>query len=457
MIHRRKAPPQGSSLLAAGFLVLLVFLFFFRTLDAPFQFDDFNVIVHEPRIHSLEAWWQSMPGIRPLLKLSYALNWQLSSDAGGFHLLNVMIHAANSLLLWQWLRRVLAGHAAAEGIALTTALLWAVHPATTEAVSYVSGRSVSLMSFFMLCALLAAERIRNRPGAAGGHLLTGFFTLAALAVRETAWVLPLLITLTQMRDDKTLSEASRIAAGSWAATLLLALAAFAMADYRRLLYGSLGTRSLPDQVLGAVAAHAYLLQHPVLMLTPNIDPDLHPEHWSRNWLIACSALPLILIAIALRQGKDRPWLAIGLLWWLLAMLPAVVLPRLDIASDRHAYLPLAGLMLAATGLLQELFTVPWARRLVTASLVLCLGFATLIRNEDYRSPLALWSRTADQSPGKARVWNNLGVACRDAGMEDCAISAWQEALRLDPNNRRARMNLFLLMHPPAGRHPDPDS
>jgi len=42
--------------------------------DAGFQFDDWNVIVHESRVHTLAAWWASMPAIRPLLKLSYALN-----------------------------------------------------------------------------------------------------------------------------------------------------------------------------------------------------------------------------------------------------------------------------------------------------------------------------------------------------------------------------------------------
>ena len=46
-----------------------------NSLQADFQFDDFNVIVLNNAVHSLQAWWASMPGIRPLQKLYYAANW----------------------------------------------------------------------------------------------------------------------------------------------------------------------------------------------------------------------------------------------------------------------------------------------------------------------------------------------------------------------------------------------
>ena len=48
--------------------------FYFNALGASFQFDDWNVIVKDSRVQSLAAWWHSMPGIRPLLKLTYAVN-----------------------------------------------------------------------------------------------------------------------------------------------------------------------------------------------------------------------------------------------------------------------------------------------------------------------------------------------------------------------------------------------
>jgi hypothetical protein len=126
-----------------------------------FQFDDFNVIVHHGAVHSLGAWWDSMPGIRPLLKLSYALSW--SAGGGGtyaFHAVNVMLHAVNVLLVWHVLRALFErmGVGGDGFAAFVGALLFALHPAHTEAVTYISGRSTSMMAFFYLASVLAYLR-----------------------------------------------------------------------------------------------------------------------------------------------------------------------------------------------------------------------------------------------------------------------------------------------------------
>ena len=71
---------------APAVLVVAVLLAYFNALGAPFQFDDYNVIVNNPSVFSLPAWLDSMPGIRPLLKCSYALNWTFQPVPWGFHL-----------------------------------------------------------------------------------------------------------------------------------------------------------------------------------------------------------------------------------------------------------------------------------------------------------------------------------------------------------------------------------
>ena len=69
-----------------------------NAVGAGFQFDDWNVIVDEPRVQSLAAWWASMPAIRPLVKLSYVCSNSLGFGPAGFHLPNIAIHAINSAL-----------------------------------------------------------------------------------------------------------------------------------------------------------------------------------------------------------------------------------------------------------------------------------------------------------------------------------------------------------------------
>jgi Flp pilus assembly protein TadD len=84
------------------------------------------------------------------------------------------------------------------------------------------------------------------------------------------------------------------------------------------------------------------------------------------------------------------------------------------------------------------------RRLaLVCAVALVLGGAALtaMRNQDYHSEIALWESTMRLSPGKSRVHNNLGFAYREAGRLDDARSEYLTALRLDPDNVKARLNL----------------
>src|SRR5574338_106268 len=94
---RARLDPAG----VGGALVLLtlVALAFANALTASFQFDDFQMIVDNPNVHGLAAWWQALPGIRPLLKLSYALNWTLSPAPWAWHAFDLGVHLLNTRLV----------------------------------------------------------------------------------------------------------------------------------------------------------------------------------------------------------------------------------------------------------------------------------------------------------------------------------------------------------------------
>jgi Flp pilus assembly protein TadD len=76
-----------------------------------------------------------------------------------------------------------------------------------------------------------------------------------------------------------------------------------------------------------------------------------------------------------------------------------------------------------------------------------LGSATILRNRDYASEIALWEATTHTSPGKARAWNNLGYAWQLAGDSERAAMAYAHALALEPGEYKARVNLELLRRP----------
>jgi tetratricopeptide (TPR) repeat protein len=418
--------------LQAGLLLAAVLAVYASAFGGSFQFDDFNVIVREPAVHSLGAWWHSMPGIRPLLKLSYALSWVAGEGSPlAFHAINVALHAANVLLVWAVLRELWSRMGAGEAdlAAFAGALLFALHPAHTEAVTYISGRSVSLMAFFYLASVLAY--LRGAP-----RWLSAALFAAALATKEIAVTLPAALLLCEALDLRRPFDLRAVLerqAPHWALLVAGLAAMAALPRYREMLATSLALRVLTEQLAlqaAAIARHAGVL---ALAVPPNIDPEVPFMPLAAQFAI------LGAIAAGCALLRLQPWYALALLWFFLHLAPTnSLLARADAVNDRQLYLASIGpLALAGLGIA----LLPRWRAAAVVALAAMLGAATVARNHDYRSEVALWSDTVRKSPGSARAWNNLGYACQLAGRREEARAAYERALALDPDDFRARINL----------------
>jgi tetratricopeptide (TPR) repeat protein len=438
-------------------LLFAVAITYAPALHHPFQFDDYNVIVDNPAVHSLSAWRTSMPGIRPLLKLSYALNgsllnWSLAPQPFGFRLFNLGCHLLNTALVLALLHRWLGGHRHALAIATSGAALFALHPAQTEAVTYICGRSVTLMSTFYLASLYLWV---DREGLSARRAISLALFVAALLVKETAWTLPFALLLIELLRGASLRTALLRLWPHGVALLIGAALLIGIDDYRRLLAHSLAIRGLDENLLTQIAGQFYLLTQPLLALRTNIDPDVAVAVAVAGLAVKGAALATLVMAggwLLLRDARRR-WIGFALLWFFLHLLPTnSLLPRNDIANDRQLYLALLGpALLCGRGLI-ALATARIAMPLVGA-LALVLAVATWQRNADYRSEIALWQATALRSPAKSRVWNNLGFAYQQNGELEAARAAYRRALALDPTALRASINLQLLE--PAPPHPQP--
>lgn len=432
-------------------VALAAALAYVPSLWAVFQFDDYNVIVNYPTVHSWEALFEHAgAGVRPLLKASYTLNWTLG---GGFQLFNVLAHALNAVLLYL-VGRSLFGSSAAAFVA---ALLFALHPAQTEAVTYASGRSSSLMACFYLGALLAYLR--------GAHwtvygALSALLFVAALAVRETAVTLPaalLLCELCRVRTDSSIPEKSNgnfsgrvpwpaVLRRQWLHWALLgAGGVFLLLNQRYfdLVAFGFGERGLAENLLTQVGGVSYLVLRLVSLHGYNIDPALPTlTHWDAV-LAGQAVLLAALLAFGLASLRKRPWLAFGILWFFLQLAPTnSLVPRLDVANDRQLYLACWGLFLAIC-LQVERTSVKHAFAAASAACALFAG-SSMLRQLDYRSEIALWESSVRHAPWNARAYNNLGYAYQLAGRPEDARRAYELALRFDPDLRKARFNLLFL-------------
>ena len=447
-------------------LALLLTLVYGHTFKFPFQFDDYNVIVDEPKVHSLGAWWQSMPGMRPLLKLTYALNWQFEASPRFFRLFNLICHFFTSILVWQFSKEILLfllkNTQNINKIAMLAALLFALHPAHSEVVTYISCRSTGLMALLYMLSLTCWLQYLKSSHKAHRYLFSSIFLwIVAVLVKEPALAFPLLAWLVALSVKPQLSlvnvfrntrHVNKIAIF----TILIALAAYVVItpQYLKLLTQTFTFSSLQSQLATQPSAHWHYLTQTLLGLNLSVDYELAlVQNLSvKSMLLATSIFALI--AFCLLRFKQWPLLSFCILWWFICLIPSnSFIPRLDIVNDRQIYLASMGaLMLAAVGIIQlatYLSVKSIALRMVvyalTASWILAMGAATWLRNWDYESEVSLWQANIKQQPNNARAWNNLGYAFMQAKQDENAIHAFENALELDQTNVKAFYNLQQLL------------
>ncbi len=436
---------------SAWWLVLLALTVHVQTLWGPLQFDDHATLAVDPGARSIPAWWSGLAThVRPLTKLSFALSASagrlIGSEAFAHHLGNLLVHALAVVALDQMLRALLRScvpgltREAAARAAFGAAALYAVHPIVTEAVAYLSGRSMALGSLFVFAGL--DGWIRGRRALAVGLLA------AAVLARETMVAAALLVPLWEWaRLDRPgpAFSAARLrtlgpAAATAAALLALAGAWLACTDRYAALLG-LSLRIGADR-LGApsfLVALRHFAELIVLARYPNIDPDVAMTLPTAARLAGMALLASLGLA-AWRSRRTRPELLIALLWACVFIAPLYAVQlRHDAIAERH-FLP----ALAAAALLAGTTAARAGRTgtgLLVGAALLCTA-VTLTRNADYRSEIALWEATARGSPNKVRVLNNLGAAYLDAQRWPQAEAVLRRALALDPGHALAAENLL---------------
>jgi hypothetical protein len=417
-----------------------------------FQLDDWNVIVGDPRVQSLGAWWRSMPGIRPVLKLSYAANHASGLGLAGFHAFNVGVHALNAALVFALLsalaRRCAPGERSPALAPAVAALLFALHPVQTEVVTYVSGRSASLAAAFVLGSALLHVAGRDGPRPWLATLASPVLFLLALGTREQSVALPfalLAVEAADVRRGRSVRDALRATAGHWLALAAAGAAFVASPVYRGMADASLRLRGAWTNLVTHLDGLAWLAGQVVRPDRLDADP-LIPVRTTLDGPALLAGLALLAaLAGGLALVRRRPAIGLPLLWTVL-WLPwsGLWLPRPEPANDRQLYLALVGpAWLAGSALVAAGRARPWSGALAVALLGL-LAALTVARSRVYADELAFWSAVIATSPGNARAQNNLGFAlaarCRTAEAEQ----AFRRSMALDPGGFRAAMNLSLL-------------
>ena len=473
----RKAIPSTSAnaiglFHPAGFIVLACIGAYWNSLGGPFVWDDRAVVVDNQTIRQL---WPlgdplspprgtSVSG-RPLVNLSFALNYAVGGvEVAGYHLVNIAIHLVAALVLFAIVRRTLKAEVgrglpdppgsrvhkdpayiaprlwSSDVLALGAALLWLVHPLQSEAVNYVSGRSVSLMGLFFFLTLYCALRARgsNRVSWEVTSVVACALGMASHALMVTAPLVVLLYDRAFEFDSvgKAIVARKPFYAALAATWLGLGALVWFAAPPAMAASPAVGLwTNLLNQVQ-MVAHYLWLAVWPGALVL-DYGP---PQALSLRQVSPAATLLLALVAtmvVALRR-----WPRVGFLGavFFLTLAPSAILApaRAEVGAERYMYVPLAALTLVAVGLAASL-TERLAARFPARSksivgmaidvvfvVLLASAVRTVYRNEQYADPVALWSSTVAERPhGRARF--ALGTALVAVGSEDDGIAELRRA------------------------------
>jgi tetratricopeptide (TPR) repeat protein len=381
---------------------------------------------------------------RPILRLSLDLNRAISgSQVWSYHAINLAIHVAAALVLLEIVRRT-----ANDTLALFAALLWALHPLQTEAVTYISQRAESLMGLFYLLTLYTFIRaVSASPGIRRGWALASCAACAlGMATKEVMVTAPLLVLL---YDSIFVSGGFRralrrhfwIYAGLAAGWLLLA--ALEMPLHGR--GGTVGfATGLPWQAYAITQIHAIALYLGLFVWPHGLVFDYGQPICNSVRQVLPELFLLLILAgaagIAMARRTWRPLGFLGAAFFLILLPSSSVIPiATQTIAEHRVYLALAPLAVLSVWVLLRMLPRP----VIPLTLGLtALAAITYARNYVYRSGLSLWTDTVAKCPGNPRAHYNLGVELgKVPGRTAEAIDQYNQTLEIDPEYLDAHYNL----------------
>jgi len=459
-LERLSAPPQENSALRQALpwviLILLVTcVAYLPAISNGFIWDDDSYVTRNPLLFTLDGLWQiwfstETPQYYPMVFSTFWIEqhiWGL--NPAGFHATNILLHAANAVLVWIICRRIgLPG-------ALLAALIFAVHPVHVESVSWITERKNILSGLFYLSALLAFLKFEDRKDFKLYALSILFFVLALFSKTVTSTLPAALLIIRWMRGEK-------IDRGYVASLLPFFAIGFAMglvtvwwetnivgAEGDRWALGYLNRLLLPGRV---VFFYIYKLFVPVNL-------SFVYDRWELDaaalwqWLYPAGLIALFACLWALRARIGRGPIA-GLCFFVVTLFPALgffnVYPfQYSFVADHFQYLASLGVIVTAAGLAATLATKAgrWTRPLqftAVPAVIALLGILTWNQNHVYRDLETLWRDTIAKSPRAFMPHTNMGVLLYSAGRYDEAKAHYMQALSIKPDSARTQFNLALI-------------
>ncbi|MFA5146779.1 MAG: tetratricopeptide repeat protein [Candidatus Omnitrophota bacterium] len=438
------APKFLKALILLAFISIIIYS---NSLGGEFIWDDELFVVRNISIRKLE----NIPSFftdpstvalgalakdvyRPFTTVSYSLDyflWRL--NAFGYHLSNVLLHSCNGILvcvlLW-----LISGNFL---VAFFSALLFLAHPVQTEVVSWVSGRSSVLFTFFYLASLISY--VRYSASSKKRFLALSIASCAiALFSKEMAVTLPLAIILYDVHF-----------AGKkgWKPRALVYAPYFALAAFyvitRSAMLGRVSQMGWWGEspyytfltMLKVVVDYVRVLFLPTKLYAVFYLMPLSTSVVEKDVLVAIALLVLACAALLAAYRRER-LISFAMGWFFISLLPVLnIVPLKALEAERFLYLPSIGFCIFLAAMMEK-FTRgsdgrAGRRRLIAivAAVLIASAYSvrTMERNEDWKNAVAICEKNIEVTPLNSWVFNSLGTYLTEKGDYEKALRYLKKA------------------------------
>ncbi len=384
----------------------------------------------------------------PITWISHMIDCRLFglTNPGGHHVTNVVLHIANTLMLFLLLVRM-TGSTWRSGF---VAALFALHPLHVESVAWVAERKDVLSTFFMLLTLLAYASYTARRGVLRYLLVMLLFALGLMA-KPMLVSLPLLMLLLDLWPLGRLETAasakgkSRLHPAVEKAPLFALSAASCVITYVAQHNSGAGrsTELLPLGIRIANAIFSYVSYIAKMLWPANLTPLYpHPGAHIPTWQVVGGALSLTLITFfTIRLRRKAPYLLVGWLWYVITLIPVIGLVQVGEQgmADRYTYVPLIGIFTAIAWLValrtgKHLPRIALSAAAIVILAVLAVSSYRQVGHWRDNSTLTAHTMRATNSSGSAVVFLATGMA-KDGDIDE-AMALLQRYLESRPNEGR---------------------
>mgnify|MGYP001584429777 CR=1 FL=1 len=458
-------------------LVCVVFGVYQNSLGGNFLIDDETAIVNNPKIQDIQKYFSESFSLHPgaFYETLTVFFWKMSAGKPFvFHLFAVMAHSLNAALVFILCNALFAN----KPLSFLSALIFAVHPINTEAVSWISGSQYAYSALFYISAVTFYILSRK-------HFLYLVFSVLFFALclftGNAAAVLPALLILCDLffniggRAGFRKVKLAVLLSALCISGIFIAWYFFKKNTFIHMIFYYRGASYL----VVAVKAFAYYLKILYLPLARGL---FHPfaftnfdiQRLSPAFFIGLSAMAAAVVCF-FKCRRRAPAVSFGIMWFLVAYAPySNFIPICNIISERYMYLPCVGFAI----IIAALFLKVWEiinrhaslilRRLALAALTLFIcsyGALTVKRNYEYNNIITFWETNINNfssgyavynnlaatfykmgniknaitycwinlmvNPAQPHVWCNLGMLYRQQGQIKDAIECYQQAISID--------------------------